>query len=116
VLTGVTPGGEYKVARPEGPRYGQAGPGWYRSDNYYAQPRRGVAFSGARLAVPITMDLRGCPYRKSNPLQGSDPLFSDRRKHIVALTIRHKIPTMFFERESVIDGGLNCFSVHRLCL
>ena len=27
VLTGVTPGGEYKVARPEGPRYGQAAPG-----------------------------------------------------------------------------------------
>ena len=26
VLTGVTPGGEYKVARPAGPRYGQAGP------------------------------------------------------------------------------------------
>ena len=33
VLTGVTPGGEYKVARPEGPRYGQAAPG-YESDNY----------------------------------------------------------------------------------
>ena len=30
---------------------------------------------------------------------GSDNLFIDRRKHIVALTIRHAIPTMFFERE-----------------
>ena len=29
VLTGVTPGGEFKVARPAGPRYGQAGSGWY---------------------------------------------------------------------------------------
>jgi lipoprotein-anchoring transpeptidase ErfK/SrfK len=30
VLNGVTPGGEYKVARPASPgyRYGQAGPGW----------------------------------------------------------------------------------------
>ena len=36
VLTGVTPGGEYKIARREEPRYGQAG-GWYESDNYYAQ-------------------------------------------------------------------------------
>ena len=27
VLTGVTPGGEYKVAKQAGPRYGQAGPG-----------------------------------------------------------------------------------------
>jgi L,D-transpeptidase catalytic domain len=41
VLTGVTPGGEYKVASPAGHRYGQAGPGWFDpSDNYYAQPQR----------------------------------------------------------------------------
>ena len=46
VLTGVTPGGEYKVARPEEPRYGQAGPGWYQSDNYYAQPQWGGGFFG----------------------------------------------------------------------
>jgi putative ABC transport system substrate-binding protein len=39
-------------------------------------------------------------------IEGSDPLFIDRRKHIVALTISHKIPTMFFERDSVVDGGL----------
>jgi hypothetical protein len=42
VLTGVTPGGEYKVARPASSvyRYGQAGPGWYGfGDNYYAQPQ-----------------------------------------------------------------------------
>ncbi|MFZ0671524.1 MAG: L,D-transpeptidase [Pseudolabrys sp.] len=45
VLTGVTPGGEYKVARPEGPRYGQAAPG-YESDNYYAQPQWGGGFFG----------------------------------------------------------------------
>ena len=43
-LTGVTPGGEYKVARQPAPRYGQQGPGGYdREDNYYAQDqwRRG---------------------------------------------------------------------------
>src|SRR5713101_6899251 len=43
VLTGVTPGGESKVASPAGPgsRYGQAGPNWYEpGDNYYAQPQR----------------------------------------------------------------------------
>ena len=34
VLTGVTPGGEFKVARPAAPRYGQAGPGWYEPDKY----------------------------------------------------------------------------------
>ena len=46
VLTGVTPGGEYKVARPEEPRYSQAGPGGYVSDNYYAQPQWGGGFFG----------------------------------------------------------------------
>ncbi len=42
VLTGVTPGGEYKVATPASPgyRYGQTGPGWYGfGGNYYAQPQ-----------------------------------------------------------------------------
>jgi putative tryptophan/tyrosine transport system substrate-binding protein len=41
---------------------------------------------------------------------GSDNLFIDRRKHIVALTIRYAIPTMFFERDSVVDGGLMTYS------
>ena len=45
VLTGVTPGGEYKIARPEEPRYGQAS-GWYESGNYYAQPQWGGGFFG----------------------------------------------------------------------
>jgi hypothetical protein len=39
VLTGVTPGGEYKVARSAGPRYGQTNAGWNESNNYYAQPQ-----------------------------------------------------------------------------
>ena len=43
-------------------------------------------------------------------IQGSDPLFTDRRKHIVALTISHRIPTMFFERKSVIEGGLMTYA------
>jgi hypothetical protein len=34
VLTGVTPGGEFKVARPAAPRYSQAGPGWYEPNKY----------------------------------------------------------------------------------
>ena len=45
VLTGVTPGGEYKVARPAEPRYGQAA-GGYESNNYYAQPQWGGGFFG----------------------------------------------------------------------
>ena len=42
VLTGVTPGGEYKVARRTiaGSPYGQKSFGWYQpGDNYYAPPR-----------------------------------------------------------------------------
>jgi putative ABC transport system substrate-binding protein len=43
-------------------------------------------------------------------IEGNDPLFVDRRKHIVALTISNKIPTIFFERDSVLDGGLMTYS------
>jgi putative ABC transport system substrate-binding protein len=41
---------------------------------------------------------------------GSDNLFIDRRKQIVGLTMKHAIPTMFFERDSVVDGGLMSYS------
>jgi hypothetical protein len=40
VLSGVTPGGEYKVARAPAPRYED------ESDNYYAQPQWGGGFFG----------------------------------------------------------------------
>ena len=43
-------------------------------------------------------------------IQGNDPLFIDQRKHIVALSLKHKIPTIFFERESVAEGGLMSYA------
>jgi putative ABC transport system substrate-binding protein len=43
-------------------------------------------------------------------IEGSDPFFIGARKHIVALTIGHKIPTIFFERDSVADGGLMTYA------
>jgi putative ABC transport system substrate-binding protein len=45
-------------------------------------------------------------------IEGNDPLFIDQRKHIVALTNRHKIPTIFFERGAVVDGGLMGYSAN----
>ncbi|MFZ0103838.1 MAG: L,D-transpeptidase, partial [Pseudolabrys sp.] len=63
VLTGVTPGGEYKVARQAAPRHGQAVRGWYESNNYYAQPQWGGGFFGHSSAAPITMDLRATTER-----------------------------------------------------
>ena len=39
VLSGVTPGGEYKNAKSAEPRYGQAGAGRYETDNYYSRPQ-----------------------------------------------------------------------------
>jgi putative tryptophan/tyrosine transport system substrate-binding protein len=45
-------------------------------------------------------------------IEGSDPLFIDRRKQIVDLTISHKIPTIFFERDSVVEGGLMTYSAN----
>jgi hypothetical protein len=62
VLTGVTPGGEYKVARPAGPRYGQAGPGWY-DNNYYAQPQWGRGFFGRSFSGPYYNGSQGYYYR-----------------------------------------------------
>lgn len=66
VLTGVTPGGEYKVARPAEPRYGQAGPGWYEPDNnYYAQPQWRGGFFGRSFNGPYYNGSRGY-YRPSS--------------------------------------------------
>ena len=55
VLTGSTPGGEYKVASPASPgsRYGQAGPGWYEpGDNYYTQLQTRPRFFGQSFGGP----------------------------------------------------------------
>jgi hypothetical protein len=49
MLTGVTPGGEFKVASPAGAgsRYRQAGFGWYEpGNNYYNQPQTRPSFFG----------------------------------------------------------------------
>ena len=43
VLSGVTPGGEYKVARPPAPRYSVDEDEF---NNYYAQPQWGGGFFG----------------------------------------------------------------------
>jgi putative tryptophan/tyrosine transport system substrate-binding protein len=43
-------------------------------------------------------------------IQAADQLFAARREQIVALTIRHAIPTIFFDRESVLAGGLMSYS------
>jgi lipoprotein-anchoring transpeptidase ErfK/SrfK len=65
VLTGVTPGGEYKVARPAEPRYGQADTDWYEpGDNYYAQRRQG--FSGRLFGDPYYSGAQGY-YRPPPP-------------------------------------------------
>ena len=43
-------------------------------------------------------------------IQGNDPLFIDQRRHIVALSLQYKIPTIFFERETVVAGGLMSYA------
>jgi len=45
-------------------------------------------------------------------VEGNDTLFLDRRKQIVAQTISHRIPTIFFERESVMEGGLMSYDAN----
>jgi hypothetical protein len=71
VLTGVTPGGEYKVARQAEPRHDQAGRGWYESNNYYAQPQWGGGFFGPSFSGPYYNGSQGY-YRAPPPrLKGS---------------------------------------------
>jgi len=67
-LTGVTPGGEYKVARAAGPRDGVAGPGWYESGNYYAQPQWGGGFFGRSFSGPYYNGSQG--YHRPSPPRG----------------------------------------------
>jgi putative tryptophan/tyrosine transport system substrate-binding protein len=45
-------------------------------------------------------------------IEGADPLFLDQRQHIVTLTNNLKIPTIFYERESVVAGGLMSYSAN----
>jgi hypothetical protein len=55
VLTGTTPGGEYKVASPARPgsRYSQAGYGRYETgDSYYTQPQTRLGFFGNAFGGP----------------------------------------------------------------
>jgi putative ABC transport system substrate-binding protein len=74
---------------------------------------RGIALQVAYASSDSELDAAFIAITQSGAaglIEASDPLFNGRRKHIVALTISHKIPTIFFERDSVIDGGLMTYS------
>jgi putative ABC transport system substrate-binding protein len=78
-----------------------------------ATQARGLALHVAQASTDQELDAAFASITQSGAavlLEGSDPLFIDRRKHIVALTIKNKIPTMFFERDSVVDGGLMTYA------
>jgi lipoprotein-anchoring transpeptidase ErfK/SrfK len=61
-LTGVTPGGEYKVARQAGPRYGLGS--YEPNNNYYAQPQWGRGFFGRSFGGPYYSRSQGYYYRQ----------------------------------------------------
>ncbi len=65
-LTGLTPGGEYKIANPEEPRYNQARGGWYETDNY--QPHWGGGFFGRWSRSPYSNGSQG--YYRPLPPRG----------------------------------------------
>jgi putative tryptophan/tyrosine transport system substrate-binding protein len=78
-----------------------------------ATQARGLALHIARASSENELDAAFDDIAKSDAtalIEGSDPLFIGARKHIVALTISHKIPAIFFERDSVVDGGLLTYS------
>ena len=64
VLTGATPGGEFKVASPAGvgSRSSQADFGWYQSgDNYYTQPQTRPGFFERLFGSPYSQGYYGQP-------------------------------------------------------
>ena len=74
---------------------------------------RGWTLHVARPSSPGELDTAFAAIAQSGAavlIEGNDPLFIDQRKHIVALTLQHKIPTIFFERESVVAGGLMSYA------
>jgi lipoprotein-anchoring transpeptidase ErfK/SrfK len=74
VLTGVTPGGEYKVASPAGAgsRYSQAGYRYEPGDNYYNQPQTRPGFFGRLFGGPYYDGPQGYyePPTAYHPLRG----------------------------------------------
>jgi putative ABC transport system substrate-binding protein len=74
---------------------------------------RGLAVHISRASSDNELDAAFDDIAKSGAaalVEASDPLFIGARKHIVALTIIHKMPAIFFERDSVVDGGLVTYS------
>ncbi len=53
------------------------------------------------------MTLTSCLHLQAGALVvGTDALFTIRREQLVALTSRHAVPTIFWRREFVEEGGL----------
>ena len=74
VLTGTTPGGEYKVASPARPgsRYSQAGYGRYETgDSYYTQPQTRLGFFGNAFGGPS--------YNGAQSHYGPTPIYYQQR-------------------------------------
>lgn len=74
---------------------------------------RGLALHIARASSDAELDTAFDEIAGSGAaalIEGSDPFFIGARKHIVALTISHRIPAIFFERDSVVDGGLMTYA------
>lgn len=80
-----------------------------------ASRARGLTLRVARASTDAELDAAFATIVQSGAavlVEGSDPFFLDRRKRIVALTIANKIPTVFFDRDSVVDGGLMTYSAN----
>jgi len=76
---------------------------------------RGFALHSAFASNDAELDAAFASYVQAGVnvlIQGSDPFFIDHRQQIIERTIRHAIPTMFFERDSVVAGGLISYSAN----
>jgi putative ABC transport system substrate-binding protein len=89
-------------------------PGLVR-DIQEATRARGYALHIANVSNDAELDAAFASFVQSKVnvlIEGNDPFFIDHRKQIVAQSNRHAIPTMFFERDSVVAGGLISYSAN----
>jgi len=79
------------------------------SDTQEAARARGRQLLVLNASAPSEIDASFATFRQRRAhalLVSSDPIFTGRRQQIVALAARDAIPTMYFNREYIREGGL----------
>jgi putative ABC transport system substrate-binding protein len=69
-----------------------------------------VQFANVESIEDLPRALGAIPRERTALLVPGDPVFFTQRQRIVALTLEHRLPTMFYAREFTLAGGLMSYS------